>query len=419
MRIVYLIHGLNNGGAEKVAAELSRIWSELGHEVFLLTQSPSADREYSHRCEARECIPYLSITDKTVQELKRRYKFDLVVFNDAINDESFPRVFSMFRALPDTRVAIIIHHTANNWLYTLGNTQELDFDEEYAKADAVICVDKMWALWWHHRGARSFFIPNPVSISTVAGEKTQIGAISQKYQIVWVGRLMDWAKQPEKMVAAFVEVCSQVPAARLVMLGSKTRTAERKLLHNVPKKLRTKIEFPGFVTDADRYMRESALHAFTSLTEVTVPQVILEARAVGLKTIALDMPVLRNVEGVEIARDTKDFIRKIIDELNIQKEYVLSAIQNQDNLVCKWKILLDALSDDDKLFHLSRQNQDLWQTPENYDLLVDELSRSQRYFVHRHLPELIFFRRWKTRLSIRYLVSKTVEKSLRRMMRRK
>ena len=416
MRIGYYIHSFTSGGAEKVAAQLTQIWSSIGHEVIVLTMTPPSKSEYQHVCVARECVPYCEITVDKARNLQAKYSLDVLVFNDSTGDEDFARVFTAFRETEGLRIAVIIHHTANNWLYTLGNTQELWMDGLFAKADALVCVDRMWALWWLYRGAKSFYIPNPVC---VWGKKDAIGWKRDEKSIIWIGRLQDWAKQPEKMISAFCEVCRMMPEAKLIMLGVKTSQAERALLKNVPAEVRRRIEMPGFVTNTSDYLRRASLHVFTSLTEVTVPQVILEARSHGLHTIALDMPVLRGEPGVEIIRNEQELAGCIVKRLQGKEDGKLDdgdwLYAPKDGIEGRWRELLDAMHyGTSKLEDLRLDRMGEWKKDCVYSLLFDEIHRSHAFFARMYLPDLRVFQKWRTRLNLKFVASKIAERIIRR-----
>ena len=410
MTIALYVNCLSNGGAERVAARLTELWHSLGHEVVIFTMNPPGTTEYAHCCFARDCVPYNQITDKRATELRQKYRFDLLVFNDSINDIDFVQAYNGFRSVNDLKIAVLIHHTSNNWLYTLGNTQELGMEALMSKADAVVCVDKMWALWWHHRGARSFFIQNPVAIAS--RQSLDDGNIIDHKQIIWVGRLKDWAKQPEKAITAFVEINRRLPDTRLVMLGATTPDAEKALMRNVPCELREKIELKGFVPNAADYMRSAALHIFTSLTEVTVPQVVLEAQALGLPTIALDMPVVKGTLGVSIVRDVHEMAERAVELLTDERkrlELVTEAKKAQgssDNEIdAKWRMVFDAISakGEDSCRRLDALQTNMmreWRTEEEYGKLLDEIHRSNSFFVNRYLPDVHFVHRWRNRLNM-------------------
>lgn len=394
MEIAFFIRSLNGGGAERVAVQLATLWTDMGHDVVLMTQFPPAEREFECRYAAREQVRLApSGNAPKFADLKSRYELDAVVFNDAINGEWFvDAIISAKKA--GLRVIIINHHTANNWMYGCGNTQELFMDDVLAKADAMVCVDRMWALWWKYRGVKSVFIQNPVcieprntpntrkgGIALVKGVDEAVEKLREKKRIVWMGRLGDALKRPALAIEVFAKlVCELVSGGveelpTLTMLGACDKATEkrlRKLFNSLTPSLlhASTITFPGFVTDVGEYLAKADAHLFTSATEVTVPQVVLEAQAAGVETIAFDMPVLREVVSGGVAE--------------------------------KWRKVLagEAVECD-------------FDTLEVRQLLMDEMHRSQQWFAMHHLPGLQRFRVLRQRLNLRYIVKRIIERTTR------
>lgn len=399
MKIAFFIRSMTNGGAEKVAAQLTRIWSKLEHQTILLSELPQKSGEIEYECEyvAREFVggDTTRIPDK-FESLHRLYVFDCVVFNDAVNHDWFRDVFEKAKCL-GLRTVIINHHTANNWMYGCCNTRELFMDDLFVQADTMVCVDRMWALWWKYRGVKSVFIQNPVCVEPRNTPKTRNGGITLvksvdeaveklkgKNRIVWIGRLRDALKRPDLAIEVFSKlICELVSVGvvserveelpTLTMLGTYDKATEshlRKLFNSLTPPLlhSSTLNFPGFVTNVGEYLAKADAHLFTSATEVTIPQVLLEARAAGVETVAFDMPVLRQV---------------------IEPRNTLNTRKEEEE---KWRKVLAGESVECD-----------FDAPDVRQNLMDELHRSQQWFVIHHLPELRTFRRLRSRLNPIYL----------------
>lgn len=409
MRIAFFIRSMTNGGAEKVAVQLTCIWAGLGHETVLLTELPESNGcEYGCECIAREVVGgEAAIVPQRLSDLHEKYGFDVAVFNDAINSDWFTAAFDEAKAI-GLRTIIINHHTSNNWMYGCCNTKELFMDDVLRKADAMVCVDRIWALWWKYRGAKAVFIENPVSVGKMRDESGEmryedsppilhasfltlvnnveeaVEKLKGKRNIVWIGRIGDALKRPELAIRVFARLVKEGmrdegEGIQLTMLGTCNKATKKRLRslftslvphHSSPIPHTSSLLFPGFVSNVDEYLAKADAHLFTSVTEVTVPQVVLEAMTAGIETIAFDQPVLREVVSSQ---------SPVVGE--------------------KWR---KVLAGDDVECDFD--------TPEVRQRLMDELHRSQQWFAERHLPELQTFRRWKTRMSFRYLVGRLMKK---------
>ena len=321
-----------------------------------------------------------------------KHKLDAVVFNDGLGRDTFQMNFVAAKAVDGLKVFVIIHHTANNWMYGTGSTHELFMSELLSQADAVICVDKIWALWWKYRGVRAVFIPNPValvnnvkagSVKLVKSVDEAVEALRGKKNLVWVGRLVDQLKRADLAIEIFAKLFERNVGMNgveptLTLLGTKTSESEltlRKQLRRLCPQAETNLHILGFVADVREVFAKSDAHLFTSATEVTVPQVVLEAKACGVETVAFDMPFMRNVGQTVEPRQIE----------------------------AKWRKLLagEALDSD-------------FETVDDYQNLMDELLNGQQFFVGRHLPDLLKFRRIRQRLNLGYLFSRAKVKLLRR-----
>ena len=388
MRIAFFIRCMSNGGAEKVAAQLTHIWSGLGHGVVVFTELPQSDKEYDFKFITREIVTDAQRGSKeALLSLYEKYHFEVAIFNDGINAAWFESAFLTIRSL-GVKTIVINHHTANNWMYGCWNTHELFMDEVLSTADAMVCVDKMWALWWKYRGVQSIYIPNPVdsinveckSFGTLELVKTIDEAVEKlkgMRNIVWMGRLNDCLKRPELAIEVFSKVAKISSGVKMVMLGKYNRDVEKRLraqLETFSPNYNGQLLMPGFVANTDEYLKRADVHLFTSVTEVTIPQAVLEASIAGVNTVAFDMPVLR-VGLDQMSQDRK----RIADKWN--------AVLGGERLSCDY--------DDIE----TRTN------------LLGELHRAQQWFVRMHLPELMGIRRVKMRMNPAYLLRRLVEKT--------
>ncbi|MBR3820268.1 MAG: glycosyltransferase family 4 protein [Kiritimatiellae bacterium] len=413
MRIACFSVCMRIGGAEKVAAQLIGLWRKSGHETVLITSEPQAEREYDCEYVAREVLDRdLWVSAEKISELHEKHRFDVVVFNGGVSRAGFGDAVD-WMSRHGVRTVMILHHTANNWMYTLGSSEDLWVDDVWRKLDAVVCVDEIWALWWKYRGMNSVFIGNPVSVSCNkpdTGEKRDASAyleagsrpgnlilvkntdeavmrLKGKRDIVWIGRLNDPLKRPELAIDVFAEHLRTENAgdgrATLTMLGACDKAVERQLRKRLAAKLegasgnRPDVVFPGFVTNAGEYLKKADVHLFTSATEVTVPQVVREAQTAGVETVAFDIPVLRGAKSVPEQRiwETEEKWSKVLEGKSVECDFDTEEVRQR---------------------------------------LMDEFQFSQQWFASHYLPTLHAVRRLKMRADIRYLFRRMMDKLKRR-----
>lgn len=414
MRIGFFVLSMRNGGAERVAALLTKVWTDIGHEVVLLTQQPPSDCEFPHSCVAREQVDCKELDVGRMEALRSRYRLDVAIFNDGIDSPCFEKnVLASRRA--GLSVVVILHHTFNNWCYTTGNYRELGYDCLLSGVDAVVAVEDILALWWSHRGARAFYIPNPTAYKPIGRRVPPQGK-----DVVWIGRLGDFAKRSELAIAAFSQIHEAEPEARLFMLGTATRRDVKRLLRGVPRSVAKDIVFMGFVEKACEHLMRSRVNLFTSMTEVTVPQVVLEAQSLGVPTVAMDIPPFRGgVGGVVTVSDVSQMVARTLallrDDVACER---LSEAGLRDALVRerstavsdKWSRLLSALAVESDVLALEEAEREHLRRIEVYDRLLDEVHAGSVCFTTRWLPLLLSSRRWRRRMSPAYLLGRLLDR---------
>jgi glycosyltransferase involved in cell wall biosynthesis len=225
-------------------------------------------------------------------------------------------------------------------------------------------------------------------IELVKSVDEAVEKLREKKRIIWMGRLRDALKRPALAIEVFAKLVCELMSGgveelpTLTMLGACDKATEkrlRKLFNSLTPSLlhASTITFLGFVTDVGEYLAKADVHLFTSATEVTIPQVVLEARTAGVETVAFDMPVLREV---------------------IEPQNTLNARKEEE----KWRLVLDG-----------GECECDFDTPEVRQLLMDEMHRSQQWFTMYHLPELQQFRVLRQRLNLRYIVKRIIERAIR------
>ena len=381
---------LRSGGTERVIAKLSRIWTMLGHRVVFFTLEQPRDNEFPHECVAREYVADRSWNVEDADRFQEKYALDLVVFNGGWNNTWVCPVLCRFKEL-EVRTAVILHHAFNCWAFGGSNVGDFDKEQLLSHLDCLVCVDKMQALWWSRRHPCVAYVPNPCGVEesdvNVGDEKTE------KNRIVWVGRADDWGKRVNLAIDVFREVRKVVPNARMTVVGSLLKGWKCK---------EAGIEFTGYVQSASAYMQKAAVHLVTTLWEVTVPQVILEARAIGVPTVAFDLPVLREEVGVYLGKDIVEVSGQIVKVLaepskyRIDEKARLLVVERNEETSERWTELFTAFESGKLAAYLAEKSRE-YATVEQYEKLVDEIQRSEAFVVENHVPVLDRIRCWKAR----------------------
>ena len=378
---------LRNGGTERVAAQLSRIWTALGHNIVFFTLEQRHENDFPHECIARECAVDGCWKADDVERLQKKYALDLVIVNGGWNNDWVCPVVCRFKEL-NVRSLAILHHAFNNWAFSGCNIGDFDKEELLAHLDCLVCVDKIQALWWSRRHSCVAYMPNPCGVD--AGVDIAESGRPRKHRIVWVGRANDWGKRLNLAIDVFRLVRKKIPDAALMVVGA------------LPKRWKCNepgIVFTGYLPSAIKAMQSASVHLVTTLWEVTVPQVVLEARAIGILTVSFDLPVLRNEEGICLGKDSAEVSDLIVDIL-VKRHWAetsrLDTDRNED-IGRRWKELLAMLESGNLTAYLTEKSHE-YVNVEQYEKLIDEVQRSEKFIAETHFPTLQRVRRWKGRL---------------------
>ena len=381
---------LRNGGTERVVAQLSRIWTALGHDVVFFTLERRHESDFPHECVARECAAGGCWKVDDVERLQKKYALDLVIVNGGWNNDWVCPVLCRFKELR-VRTLAILHHAFNNWAFSGCNIGDFDKEELLVHLDCLVCVDKMQALWWSRRHPCVAYMPNPVSFDFTA-DSSRKSSDETNHSIVWVGRVGDVGKRINLAIEVFREVRKKNPDATMTVVGA------------LPKGWKCNdpgIVCTGYAPNGQQYVQSAAVHLLTTLWEVTVPQVVLEAMAMGVPTVAFDLPVLRGEEGVYLGRNIAEVANLISsafsepDRFDVPNGRRLLEKRNED-VGMRWEELFAAFSTGDVSKYLASMSEE-YKNLKEYARLVDEIQRSEAFIVEKQIPTLNKVRCWQAK----------------------
>lgn len=396
MRIALITRCLVDGGTERVAARLSVLWSQFGHEVVLLTGQTAKENEFPHECIGRECSQSGMWTPKELAAFHEKYGFDVCIFNGDWNEDGFALLVNACRTM-NVATIVILHHAFDNWAFSLCNSGDFYKDDILTLVDCIVCVDKMQALWWDHRCGKVVHIPNPcVRREDLMQSNVRAGLRSKR--IVWVGRPKDRGKRIELAMAAFAKIAAVEPDAKLTIVGAMRDGQEAELRRMVSPDVWERVLLAGYLPDVTGVMGESSVNLVTTQWEVTVPQVILEAMQAGIPTVAFDLPVLRQLgceAGVALAKGLDEMAAKTAALLTRQdsRDALMQGATafidgQQERCEAGWKNLLSAVGEG-RVAELVETGRREFHDLGTYGILVDEVQRGEMAFVGEHFPQLM------------------------------
>lgn len=310
--IALLVPRLYNGGAEKVAADMSFFLNKAGYRVVFFLDEFHEHRCYRHSgevevikadsywnngCLANQWYHYIRRAKK-YKEYKKKYEVDISI--------SFMLEDNLTNVLADIgdRKILTVHCVTSQMREFEGqlfaNWKIMRF--MYPKADAVVAVSKY--VKRDLEGAVGIrrcpvqVIYNSVNDAyLIAAGKEPVEEELSDNLILYVGRLDD-EKRPWIVVRAMKAVVEQFPDAQLLIFGEgSNRMLLKKLIRKL--KLENNIRLGGFEKNVAKYMTRAKILVICSRTEA-FPCVIEEAFTLALPVIFNDCPGgMREMASIE------------------------------------------------------------------------------------------------------------------------
>lgn len=293
LRITFVNYGLHCGGAERTLSQLANAWSEIGHQVTIVTLS--SDLPF-FRLGANVRHVALGVQSKSKN-----------VVGAAM--ANLGRVFRLRSAIretqPDLIVSFTVHTNIRVLLATIGlgipriicertDPQVLHVGPfwsflrrlTYRNAEAVQCLTENVAKWVRPLVAGIVaVIPNPVLANTTSTQDSM--KLPGQYRVAAMGRLHP-VKGFELLFRAFARLSSQFSEWSLVLIGE---GAERVPLERLRDELglRDRIQLLGKLENPHAVLRDCHLFVLSSSRE-GFPGALCEAMACGLPVISFDCP---------------------------------------------------------------------------------------------------------------------------------
>lgn len=295
--ILFLVSGMQGGGAERVASTLSNYWVEKGYKVTLMpTFSGRGDCIYhlDERVELDFLADRVSSTKQSIWNRMRRFWVLRKVIQQYNPDVivSFLTHVNVAAILCSvgSKIPVIVSERTYPPRYPLGFFLETLRVLLYPFASAVVMQTNQGLAWLKDRVSQNngVVIPNPVAYPMVSSTPVVMpkDVISEDRKIcLSVGRLGE-EKRYSEIIIAFNGVASKFLDWDLVILG------EGYELENLEQKvsslgLQDRVYFPGRVGNVSDWYSFAEVYVMNSRFE-GFPNTLLEAMAHGMPVISSD-----------------------------------------------------------------------------------------------------------------------------------
>ena len=303
VRIVFFIHGLSAGGAERVTVTLANHWAQRGWDVVVVTLTGRESDFYTLDPRVRRCALAMDRGSASVGAAVGANLGRLLALRRVLVQERPDAAIAMMTsanvllalAAIGTRVAVRVgSERVHPPLLPLGRTWAALRRATYGRLSRVVAQTEQSATWLaaHTRAParRIAVIPNPVVYPLENGppyvDLAALRADAGKRRVLLaVGRL-DPAKGFDALIDAFAALAGEHPEWGLVILGEggeRARLQDRVRTHGLP----GDVFLPGRAGNMGACYAEADAYALTSRVE-GFPNSLLEAMAHGLPVVAVD-----------------------------------------------------------------------------------------------------------------------------------
>jgi glycosyltransferase involved in cell wall biosynthesis len=245
MNLLCYIHSLASGGAERVLAKLADHWSQQGHSVTLVTNTPTDADTYPvdakvarHSLNSPEPSKTIVHAARNTWQRKRRLQklleqlhIDCVV--------AFMPIANYISLAASQKLAIptIISERVHPEFLGLSAARWHLAKRRYPSARQLVVLSELSARWFrdHTSVSRISVIPNSISLPLQNSGGADINPDdhipSDRRLVLSVGRLVE-QKQPERVLEAYAQVIGQNSSWHLGMLGDGPESASLRALCN-------------------------------------------------------------------------------------------------------------------------------------------------------------------------------------------
>lgn len=350
MKLLFLIHSLSSGGAERVTANLANHWSARGWQVAVVTLAPKDTDFYQLRPEVRRIA--LSLTGESPNFLS-------AIIQNLVRIRAVRRVLLQFD--PDAAVALM--STANILLsiaklgmnitaigservhppqLPLGQPWERLRKWCYGRLDAVVALTDKSAFWIREntRARTVQVIPNPVvwpmmiQAPIVAPEAV---LPDSAHILLSVGRLTT-QKGFDILIDCFADLVDSFRDWLLVIIGE---GSERVNLEEQIKRrgLAKRVLLTGRVGNLSQWYEAADIFVMSSRFE-GFPNTLIEAMACGLPVVSVDCDtgpsdiIRHEVDGLLVPKGDeaamRDALMRLMSEVELRVNFGKRAIEARD-----------------------------------------------------------------------------------------
>ena len=331
--VAYYYRSIKNGGAQRVAAMLSNLWSELKdgngaylYDVVLIVDEPGAEEETFEEYPLNDRVKraWLPAYQDSVkeryhqrylrwQEIISRYHIDAVVSGLWYGAVALWDILSV-KGHP-LRPAFVMHtHSFNLIPFKSKSKNGAYLTHNFQLCDGVVTLSETDAAFASVFSSRVACISNPLTFDPAQTPESA----KENDTLLWVGRLSQ-EKQPLSVIEAMRMVAEKRPGALLYVVGAGEDGVREQMENKIRQYgLENNVILTGFTMEIETYFQKASVLVSTSVVE-GFPLTYAEAMAHGIPIVQYDLPWLtfsKDGRGIcSVPQGRYDLMAKKIVEL--------------------------------------------------------------------------------------------------------
>lgn len=368
MKLLFFIHSLSSGGAERVTTTLANYWAKKDWQITIVTNTdPESDfyeldpriARVSLKCDRDSQTFVTAILNnlrriKALRETLKRIRPDVAV--GMMSNANSLLAF----AGHGLRITLIGSERTHPPSLPLGRTWETIRRRSYGHLHALVAQTRQSTDWLHKNTSAPEIatIPNPASYpltncAPILQPQSLPSCSKGRYILLAVGRLIDY-KGFDRLITIFATIAPQHPDWALVILGEGSARAE--LESKVAALgMERQIFMPGRAGNIGEWYLAAELYVLTSRFE-GFPNTLLEALTYGCPAVAVDCEtgprdILRHEQdGLLVPQNDQaalaNALTRLMSDRNLRTAFSQKAIEARDrfalnNIAAQWEALFD------------------------------------------------------------------------------
>lgn len=368
MKLLFFIHSLHSGGAERVTANLANHWAEKNWQITVVTLTARQDDFYQlHPAVDRVALdlagesgnPFAAIGNNLKRILALRRVLRKVRPDVALAMMSTANVLLAIAASRLEGITALGSEHTHPPQMPLGLAWEALRARAYGRLAAVVALTEKSAAWLrrhtHARTAPVIHNAAPWPLPVQPPHLRPPARTERQRILLAVGRLSD-EKGFDILIAVFRRLAEDFPDWRLVVLGEgpKRKTLEAQI---AAVGLSQRVDLPGRAGNVGEWYAAADLYVMSSHFE-GFPNTLAEALAHGLPAVSFDCDAgPRNIirherDGLLVpAGDSTALeaaLRRLMDDEMLRRRFSRNAVDARirfslEKIAAQWESLFEAL----------------------------------------------------------------------------